>query len=111
MKKVELARTGEQVSEVCLGTMIMGSTVDEKTSFAMLDRFVELGGNFVDTANCYAWWVGRGEFVGDESEELLGRWMKARGNRDQVFLATKVGARLRDAKAIRDAGTIPVTEI
>jgi aryl-alcohol dehydrogenase-like predicted oxidoreductase len=103
VKKVELARTGEQVSEVCLGTMIMGSTVDEKTSFAMLDRFVELGGNFVDTANCYAWWVGRGEFVGDESEELLGRWMKARGNRDDIFLATKVGARLRDVKAIRDA--------
>jgi aryl-alcohol dehydrogenase-like predicted oxidoreductase len=103
MKKVQLGRTGEQVSEVALGTMIMGSTIDEPTSFAMLDRFIELGGDFLDTANCYAWWVGRGEFVGDESEELLGRWMKARGNRSQVFLATKVGARLCNVGAIRDA--------
>jgi aryl-alcohol dehydrogenase-like predicted oxidoreductase len=103
LKKVQLGRTSEQVSEVCLGTMIMGSTIDEPTSFAMLDRFMELGGDFLDTANCYAWWIGRGEFVGDESEELLGRWMKARGNRQQLFLATKVGGRLRDVASIRDA--------
>jgi aryl-alcohol dehydrogenase-like predicted oxidoreductase len=104
MKTIQLARTGQQVSEVCLGTMLMGSTIDEPTSFAMLDRFLELGGSFLDTANCYAWWMGRGEFVGDESEELLGRWMRSRGNRHQVFLATKVGARLRNVAAIRDAG-------
>lgn len=103
MEKIELARTGQRIGRVALGAMLMGSTVDEKTSFAMLDRFMDLGGDYIDTANCYAWWAGRGEFVGDESELLLGRWMKARGNRDRVFLATKVGSRLTDPAAIRDA--------
>lgn len=103
MKEIELAKTGQQVSSVALGAMLMGSAVDEETSFAMLDRFVDMGGDFIDTANCYAWWVGRGEFIGDESEALLGRWMKARGNRARLFLATKVGARLTDPAAIRNA--------
>ncbi len=103
MRQVELARTGEQVSELCLGTMLMGSTIDERTAFAMLDRYVDLGGNFLDTANCYAWWVGHGEFVGDESEELLGQWFAARRNRHEVFLATKVGARMTDLPSLRDA--------
>jgi aryl-alcohol dehydrogenase-like predicted oxidoreductase len=82
--------------------MLMGSTTDRVTSYEMLDRFVDAGGDFLDTANCYAWWVGQGEFVGDESETLLGQWMKERKNRSQVFLATKVGARLKDVKLIRD---------
>jgi aryl-alcohol dehydrogenase-like predicted oxidoreductase len=102
MERVELGRTGVFVGEVSLGCMLMGSAVDRSTSYAMLDRFVDAGGDFLDTANCYAWWVGRGEFVGDESETLLGQWMEERKNRQRVFLATKVGGRLKDVKRIRD---------
>lgn len=102
MKKVALGKTGVNVSEISLGCMLMGSATDRATSYEMLDRFVAAGGDFLDTANCYAWWVGQGEFVGDESETLVGRWMKDRKNRDRVFLATKVGARLKDVRRIRD---------
>jgi aryl-alcohol dehydrogenase-like predicted oxidoreductase len=103
MQKVALANTGEHVSQFCLGAMLMGSTIDKTTSYQMLDCFVDRGGDFIDTANCYAWWMGKGEFVGDESEMLLGQWMKERGNRDKIFLATKVGARIDNPQALRDA--------
>ena len=102
MERIELGKTGVNVSQISLGCMLMGSAVDRSTSQAMLDRFVNAGGDFLDTANCYAWWVGAGEFVGDESETLLGQWMTERRNRDRVFLATKVGGRLKDVKRIRD---------
>lgn len=82
--------SGLGVSALCLGTMYFGTTVDEERAFAVLDRFVEAGGNFIDTANTYSFWVDGG--TGVESEELLGRWLKSRGNRDDVVLATKVGA-------------------
>ena len=75
MKKVELGKTGVYVSEVSLGCMLMGSATDRAASFEMLDRFVAAGGDFLDTANCYAWWIGQGEFVGDESETLVGQWL------------------------------------
>ncbi len=102
MQKVTLANTGEHVSQFCLGAMLMGSTIDKSTSYQMLDCFMDQGGNFIDTANCYAWWMGTGQFVGDESETLLGQWMKERGNRDKIVLATKVGARIDDLKSLRD---------
>lgn len=101
MKKIAFGTTGEQVSQVCLGAMIMGTTTDRETSHTMLDEFLAAGGNFIDTANCYAWWIGQGQ--GGESEELLGRWMKERRNRQQVFLATKGGAAIRDLKSVKDA--------
>lgn len=82
---------GPKVSTLCLGTLPFGTTVDEETSFAILDRFTEAGGTFVDTANNYACWVDGA--TGDESELLLGRWLRSRGARDRVVLATKVGAR------------------
>lgn len=100
MKKIPFAKTGEQVSQMCLGAMIMGTTTDPQTSYTMLDRFMETGGNFIDTANCYAWWVDGGE--GGESETLLGRWMKERRNRQDVFLASKGGAALRNVGAVKD---------
>lgn len=86
---------------------MMGSAIDKDCSYRILDRFVEEGGNFLDTANCYAWWHGKGENVGDESELLLGEWMKQRGNRDKIFLATKVGARLKDSVSIRNEAGEP----
>lgn len=82
-----------KVSRLCLGTMFMGTRTDEQTSFAILDRFVEAGGTFLDTANNYNAWIGG---HGRDSEELLGRWLADRGVRDQLVLATKCGAARRD---------------
>ncbi|WP_232836363.1 aldo/keto reductase [Lentzea terrae] len=82
--------SGLGVSALCLGTMYFGTTVAEEQAFAVLDRFVEAGGTFIDTANTYSFWVPGG--TGVESEELLGRWLASRGVRDRVVLATKVGA-------------------
>jgi len=69
--------------------MYFGTRNDEGTSFRLLDQYVEAGGTFIDTANIYAHWV-KG-FRGGESEALLGRWMKSRQNRSNLFIATKVG--------------------
>jgi aryl-alcohol dehydrogenase-like predicted oxidoreductase len=82
-----------EVSTLCLGTMNYGTTVDPATSEAILDRFLEAGGTFFDTANNYAVWNGG---HGRDSEDLLGGWLASRGVRDQVRLATKVGAGARD---------------
>jgi aryl-alcohol dehydrogenase-like predicted oxidoreductase len=88
MQTVELGRTGEQVSQLALGAMQMGNATDEKDSRRILDRYREAGGSFIDTADCYEWWGFRGS-RGGQSEELLGRWMRDHGNRDELFLATK----------------------
>jgi aryl-alcohol dehydrogenase-like predicted oxidoreductase len=82
-------RVSLQVSQLCLGTMNFGYRTDEPTSFAVLDRFFEAGGNFLDTANNYGQWHGDA----GESERLIGRWRRSRGVTDQVVVATKVGAR------------------
>lgn len=104
MKYVNLGSTKEKVSEFCFGAMMLGTAMDKSSSFKALDHFYdEMGGNFIDTANCYAWWLGTGEFIGDESENVLGEWMKARKNRDKLFIATKVGARLKDPYHIRNS--------
>ncbi len=88
MEYRKLGRTGLKVSELCLGTMQWGWTADEATSFAVMDAFVEAGGNFIDTADIYSRWVEGNP--GGVSEEIIGRWLKARGNRRQIVLATKV---------------------
>ncbi|WP_304454459.1 aldo/keto reductase [Nocardiopsis sp. YSL2] len=79
-----------RVSALCLGAMKFGSETDDATSAALLDRFVEAGGTFVDTADCYQFWVEG--FEGHESETFLGRWRRERGITDEVFVATKLGA-------------------
>jgi len=84
-------RTRREVSVLALGAMLMGSVTDEKTSFALLDRYVEAGGTFVDTSDNYAFWVDGGQ--GGQSEELLGRWRADRGIGSEVVIATKLGAR------------------
>jgi aryl-alcohol dehydrogenase-like predicted oxidoreductase len=83
----KLGRTGLKVSPLCLGTMQWGWTADEATSFAVMDAFVEAGGNFLDTADIYSRWVEGND--GGVSEEVIGRWLAARGNRQQVIVATK----------------------
>ena len=77
------------VSELCLGTMFFGYRTDERTAFAVLDRFLAAGGTFLDTANNYGQWHGEA----GESERVLGRWMRSRGVTDRMVVATKVGAR------------------
>ena len=80
---------GRTVSALCLGAMNFGSSTPPETASAILDRFVAAGGTFIDTSNNYNQWTGHG----GESEEFLGSWMKSRGNRDQLTIATKCGAR------------------
>lgn len=89
MKTVPLGKTGQHVSALCLGAMYFGTRQDEAISFRLLDQYVEAGGTFIDTANIYSFWTPGG--AGGESEALLGRWMKARGNRDRLFIASKIG--------------------
>ncbi|MFG3496207.1 aldo/keto reductase [Streptomyces sp. NPDC047928] len=83
--------TRREVSVISLGAMLFGTAVDEATSFAILDRYVEAGGTFIDTADNYAFWVGGSR--GGESEQLLGRWRRSRGIGDEVVIATKLGGR------------------
>ena len=83
-----LGRTGLQVSCLGLGTMQWGWTVDEPMAFSVMDAFVERGGNFLDAADFYSRWLPGHR--GGESEEIIGRWMQQRGNRQQMIIATKV---------------------
>jgi aryl-alcohol dehydrogenase-like predicted oxidoreductase len=84
----KLGRTGLKVSSLCLGTMQWGWTADEKTAFALMDAFVESGGNFLDTADFYSRWLPGHK--GGESEGIIGRWLKERHNRSNIILTTKV---------------------
>ncbi len=84
----KLGRTGLRVSALCLGGNTFGWTTDQKASEAVLDGYIEAGGNFIDTADVYARWVPGN--VGGESETALGHWMAARRNRAAVVIATKV---------------------
>lgn len=86
MKKITLPN-GLCVSEVALGAMNFGTKTPKNESYRVLDAFVDMGGNFIDTSNNYAHWLGSG----DESETLLGQWLSERGGRDKLVIATKVG--------------------
>jgi aryl-alcohol dehydrogenase-like predicted oxidoreductase len=100
-----MARLGEtelDVSRLCLGGNVFGWTADEAASFAVLDAYVDAGGNFVDTADSYSAWLPGHQ--GGESEAVIGRWMTARGNRDRLVIATKV-AQKPDRKGL-SAGNI-----
>ncbi|WP_375462515.1 aldo/keto reductase [uncultured Methylobacterium sp.] len=89
MDKRPIGRSGLAVAPLCLGANVFGWTADEATSFSILDRFVEAGFGFIDTADVYSRWAPG--HAGGESEAVIGRWFKARGARDRVVLATKVG--------------------
>ena len=83
-----LPQTKLSVHPLCLGTNVFGWGADESQSFEVLDAYVAHGGNFLDTADVYSQWKEGNS--GGESETIIGRWMKARGNRDKIILATKV---------------------
>jgi aryl-alcohol dehydrogenase-like predicted oxidoreductase len=89
MNKTALGNTEEMISCMGLGTMYFGTKVDEPISFNILDYYVARGGSLLDSANKYASWVPG--FQGGESETLLGKWMKNRGIRQQMFITSKVG--------------------
>src|SRR5919199_5802750 len=82
-----LGRTGTQVSELCLGCMMFGDRTDKASSFDIIDRAIDSGINFLDTANVY----GRGA-----SEEIVGKALKRNGKRERVVLTTKVHGRMND---------------
>jgi aryl-alcohol dehydrogenase-like predicted oxidoreductase len=89
MKQRPLGRSTLTVTPLVLGGNVFGWTADEPTSFAILDAFVARGGNAIDTADGYSYWVPGHK--GGESETLIGKWLKRRGRRDDVLVCTKVG--------------------
>ena len=89
MQKFELGRSGLMVAPFCFGTNVFGWTADERTSFELLDAFVAARFNLIDTADVYSIWIEGHR--GGESETIIGKWLKQRGRRDDVVIATKVG--------------------
>ncbi len=90
MQKRRLGRTDLDIAPLVLGGNVFGWTADEKTSFDILDRFVDAGLNAIDTADVYSRWIPGNK--GGESETIIGKWMKSRKNRDKVVVITKVGS-------------------
>ncbi|MDP8251034.1 aldo/keto reductase [Pseudochrobactrum saccharolyticum] len=90
MRLKQLGLSDLQVSPFCFGGNVFGWTANETTSFALLDRLLDADLTFIDTANVYSRWVEGHK--GGESETVIGNWLKSRGSRDKMIIATKVGA-------------------
>ncbi|MFZ9373353.1 MAG: aldo/keto reductase [Burkholderiaceae bacterium] len=102
MQTRELGRSGLQVSPLCFGGNVFGWTADERTSFSLLDAWVDAGFNFIDTADVYSIWAPG--HAGGESETIIGKWLRASGKRSQVVIATKVGKPMGpDRKGLKPA--------
>ena len=96
MKRRELGKSGLKVAPLALGGNVFGWTADEAMSFKLLDAFVARGFNLIDTADTYSKWVPGNR--GGESETIIGKWLKQRGVRDKVVIATKVGMEMAPDK-------------
>lgn len=96
MQKRRLGRTNLEIAPLVFGGNVFGWTADEKTSFDLLDRFVDAGLNTIDTADAYSRWVSGNQ--GGESETIIGKWMKSRANRDRIVVITKVGSDMGQGK-------------
>jgi len=96
MEKRKLGNSDLEISPLMFGGNVFGWTVDERTSFQLLDAFVDAGFNFIDTADVYSSWHPGNR--GGESETILGKWLKQRGKRDGVVIATKVGMEMAPDK-------------
>lgn len=96
MNKRALGKSGLEVAPLAFGGNVFGWTIDEPTSFTLLDKFVESGFNLIDTADIYSVWAAGNK--GGESETIIGNWLKRRGKRDDVVVATKVGMELSPDK-------------
>jgi aryl-alcohol dehydrogenase-like predicted oxidoreductase len=95
MANRRLGRTDIEIAPLVLGTNVVGWTANEKTSFEVLDAFVAEGFTAIDTADVYSRWVPGND---SDSEKIIGRWMKARGNRAKVHIFTKVGSDMGQGK-------------
>ncbi|MGI9653238.1 aldo/keto reductase [Chryseobacterium sp. RLHN22] len=93
MEKRKIKNTDLSVAPVNFGGNVFGWTLDEKQSFEILDQFTDGGFNFIDTADTYSWWVNG---KGGQSEEIIGKWMKKRNNRNELVIATKVGSETKE---------------
>jgi aryl-alcohol dehydrogenase-like predicted oxidoreductase len=107
MKTIYLGKTGVEVSALCMGIMYFGNRIEKEMSYRLMDRYVDAGGSFFDTANIYAFWLS--DFHGGESETVLGQWMRDRKNRSQLFIASKMGFGYQNVKRGLQANQI-VTE-
>ena len=96
MKKNSLGSSGIEVPPFAFGGNVFGWTIEENTSFQILDALMDAGLNFIDTADVYSKWVPGNK--GGESETIIGNWIKKSGNRDKVIIATKVGMELAHDK-------------
>ncbi len=96
MQHREIGTSGIKVGPLGFGGNVFGWTVDERTSFALLDAFVDAGFNLIDTADSYSRWHPGNQ--GGESETIIGRWMKARNNRNTVIVATKLGSDMGEGR-------------
>jgi len=96
MQKRRLGKSDLTVAPLCLGGNVFGWTADEEASFALLDAFLDAGFNFIDTADVYSKWAPGHH--GGESETIIGDWLKRRGKRDDVIIATKVGSDMGPGK-------------
>lgn len=93
MSRIKISNTDLEVSRINLGSNVFGWTLDEQKSFEILDAFVGGGFNFIDTADTYPWWInGKGGL----SETIIGNWLKARGSRKDLIIATKVGSETKE---------------
>ena len=99
MEKRQLGNSGIEVAPLAFGGNVFGWTIDEPTSFKLLDAFVDAGFNLIDTADSYSRWKEGNH--GGESETIIGNWMKQRGNRDKVIIATKVGSDMGEGKSLK----------
>lgn len=93
MKKIKIQHTDLEIAPINFGGNVFGWTIDEQQSFDILDQFVGAGFNFIDTADTYSWWVNG---KGGQSEEIIGKWLKRRGNHHDIVLATKVGSETKE---------------
>lgn len=91
--KIKIGSSDLEVARINLGGNVFGWTLDEQQSFEILDAFTAAGFNFIDTADTYSWWVNG---TGGQSETIIGNWLKSRGNRDQLVIATKVGSQTKE---------------
>src|SRR5437870_1365227 len=97
-----LGSTGLEIAPLVLGGNVFGWTADEPTSFAIIDRFLAGGGTMIDTADVYSAFAG-GDFVGGESETVIGNWLNKRGRRDDVQIVTKGGQQMAGGKGLSAA--------
>ena len=108
---MEFRRLGQSdlhIAPLMLGGNVFGWTVDEKTSFAILDAFVDAGFNAIDTANTYSRWVAGHK--GGESETIIGNWLKAGGKRNKVVIATKMGEDMGHGRGLKKSDVVREAE-